>query len=286
MSITDIHVAHSPDSDDAFMFWALAKDRVDTEGLTFHHHLEDIQTLNEAAKTGKYELTAISYFAYAFINDKYDILSCGSSIGDKYGPVVIAKKPLTKADIENTVIAVPGELTTAYLALKLWMPEAKTEVVPFDQIMQKVEDGTYTAGLIIHEGQLTYQEQGFHKVVDLGEWWFEETNLTLPLGGNAIRKDLGPELCQKIGRVLRRSVEYGLEHRAEALDYCKQYARDLRPEQIDKFVGMYVNNMTVEADMEIQKAVKLLLLRGHGQGLIANKPDVVFIHPEKTLSPA
>lgn len=273
-----IRVAHSPDSDDAFMFWALSEGKVDTEGLVFEHHLQDIQTLNEAAKEGKYELTAISYYAYPFLADKYDILTCGSSIGDKYGPVVIAKKPLSKEELKNIKIAVPGLMTSAYLALMLWLPEAQVEVVPFDQIMDKVNDGTYQAGLIIHEGQLTYKDEGFQKIVDLGEWWFEETNLPLPLGGNAIRKDLGEALCQKIARVLRRSVECGLENRKEALEYCKKYARGLTDAQIDKFVGMYVNDMTLEADDVIQRSVKLFLLRGHGQGLIpGEKPEVKFV---------
>lgn len=281
----EIHVAHSPDSDDAFMFWALAHDQVDTEGLTFVHHLGDIQSLNEAAKVGKYEVTAISYYAYPFLKDKYALLTCGSSVGNKYGPVVISKTPMTKEDLAGKTIAVPGEMTTAYLALKIWYPEAKTEVVPFDQIMEKVEQGEYVAGVIIHEGQLTYQKRGFFKVVDLGEWWFEETNLTLPLGGNAIRRDLGEETCLKIARVLKRSIEHGLQHREEALAYAKTFARDLEESLIDRFVGMYVNDMTVEADMEIQKAVRLLLLRGHSIGLIPDKPEVEFINPEGEGAP-
>ncbi len=275
----EIHVAHSPDSDDAFMFWALAHDKVDTEGLRFVHHLSDIQTLNEAAKEGKYELTAISYYAYPFLQDKYALLSCGSSVGNKYGPVVISKKPMTQADLAGKIIAVPGLMTTAYLALKVWYPDAQVEVVPFDQIMDKVNDGAYEAGLIIHEGQLTYQQKGFHKVVDLGEWWFEETSLTLPLGGNAVRRDLGPETCQKIARVLKRSIECGLANREEALAYAKTFARDLEDSLIDRFVGMYVNDMTVEADMEIQKAVRLLLFRGYGIGLLPEKPEITFITP-------
>jgi len=276
-----IHVAHSPDSDDAFMFWALAHNRIDTEGLEFVHHLSDIQTLNEAAKEGRYELTAISFYAYPFIQDKYALLSCGSSVGDKYGPVVISKTPMTKEDLAGKTIAVPGLMTTAYLALKVWYPEAQVEVVPFDQIMDRVADGTYPAGLIIHEGQLTYLKSGFHKVVDLGEWWFLEASLPLPLGGNAIRRDLGEETIQKIARVLKRSVEYGLEHREEALAYAKQFARDLDESLIDRFVGMYVNDMTLEADMEIQKSVRLLLFRGYGIGLVPEKPEILFIRPQE-----
>jgi 1,4-dihydroxy-6-naphthoate synthase len=277
-----IRVAHSPDSDDAFMFWALAKDRVDTEGLTFTHTLTDIETLNHEAMKGTYELTAISYHGYAKVYDKYALLNVGSSIGDKYGPVVIAKKPMIKDELKNVTVAVPGELTTAYLALKIWEPSLKTQVVPFDEIMDRVEKGEFEAGLIIHEGQLTYQQQGFVKIVDLGEWWFEESNLTLPLGGNAIRLDLGEALIQKIGRVLKRSIEYGLAHREEALDYAMQFARGLDRKTADEFVGMYVNNMTLDADTEIRKAVKLLLWRGHGIGLIPEKiePNFIDVLPE------
>lgn len=272
-----IRVAHSPDSDDAFMFWALAKDRIDTEGLIFTHTLTDIETLNHEAMKGTYELTAISYHAYAKIHETYALLNVGSSIGDQYGPVVIARKSFTPDELKQITIAVPGELTTAYLALKIWNPEVKTAVVPFDQIMERVESGEFEAGLIIHEGQLTYQKQGFVKVVDLGEWWFEECNLTLPLGSNAIRLDLGEDLIQKIGRVLKRSIEYGLNHREEALDYAMQFARGLDRETANEFVGMYVNEMTLDADVEIRKAVKLLLWRGHGIGLISEKIEPHFI---------
>lgn len=278
----EIHVAHSPDSDDAFMFWALAHDRVDTEGLTFVHHLSDIQTLNEAAKEGKYEVTAISYYAYPFIQDKYALISCGSSVGDKYGPVVISKTPMTQADLAGKTIAVPGLMTTAYLALKVWYPDAITEVVPFDEIMDRVADGTYPAGLLIHEGQLTYRKQGFHKVVDLGEWWFQECTLPLPLGGNVVRRDLGEETCRKIARVIHRSIAYGLEHREEAIEYAKTFARDLDDNLVDRFIGMYVNGMTLEADMEIQKAIRLLLFRGYGIGLVPEKPEITFIRPDET----
>jgi 1,4-dihydroxy-6-naphthoate synthase len=281
---TLIRVAHSPDSDDAFMFYALAENKVDTEGLTFTHQLTDIETLNHEAMNGTYELTAISYHAYAFIKDKYAILSVGSSVGDKYGPIVISKTPMSLEDLKKKKVAIPGTLTTAYLALKIWCPEIETVVVPFDQIMERVQSGEFEAGLIIHEGQLTYKEEGLHKVIDLGEWWFEECNLTLPLGGNAIRRDLGPELIQKIARVLKRSIEYGLTHREEALAHCMKYARGLTTQQADRFVGMYVNDMTLDADLEIQKAVKLLLWRGHGIGLIPEKIIPDFISPE-ALSP-
>lgn len=274
-----IRVAHSPDSDDAFMFYGLATDNVDTEGLTFTHELVDIETLNQEAKKGTYELTAISYHAYAYVHDKYSILTVGSSIGDQYGPVVVAKEKFTKEELKDKVIAIPGTMTSAYLALKIWEPELKTEVVPFDQIMDKVLSGEYAAGLIIHEGQLTYPSLGLKKVVDLGEWWFADTNLTLPLGGNAIRRDLGTDLIQKIARVLKRSIEYGLANREAALEHCMQYSRGLTKEQTDQFVAMYVNQMTLDASEEIQKAVKLLLWRGHGIGIIPEKiiPDFVSI---------
>ncbi|MDX2084363.1 MAG: MqnA/MqnD/SBP family protein [Candidatus Melainabacteria bacterium] len=272
-----IRVAHSPDADDAFMFYGLAQHQVDTEGLVFEHVLSDIETLNREAMQGTYELTAISYHAYTAVDDKYALLPVGSSVGDKYGPVLVAKTPLSKAELLQKPVAVPGTLTTAYLALKLWEPKIKTEVVPFDQIMDRVQSGEFAAGLIIHEGQLTYAQEGLVKLVDLGEWWFEMTNLTLPLGGNAIRRDLGPELTQKIARVLRRSIEYALEHRQEAVEGCLHYARGLTVEQADRFVGMYVNEMTLNLDMEICKAVKLLLWMGYGFGVIPRKVDVDFV---------
>lgn len=280
----EIHVAHSPDSDDAFMFWALAHDRVDTEGLKFVHHLADIQTLNEAAKEGKYELTAISYYAYPFVQDKYALLSSGSSVGNKYGPVLVSKTPMTKDDLAGKTIAVPGTMTTAYLALKIWYPEVQTEVVPFDEIMDRVEDGTYPAGLLIHEGQLTYARKGFHKIVDLGEWWYNMVSLVLPLGGNAIRKDLGEETIRKVARVLRRSIEYGLEHREEALAYARQFARDLDPGLVDRFVQMYVNEFTVDADMETQKGIRLLLFMGYGQGLLPEKPVISYVRADGSFT--
>lgn len=285
MSTPDvIRVAHSPDSDDAFMFYALANDKVDTEGLTFTHQLTDIETLNREAMKGTYELTAISYHAYAYVHDKYAILNVGSSIGDKYGPVLIAKKPMTKDELKNVTIAVPGEMTSAYLALKIWEPELKTRTVPFDEIMPRVAAGEFEAGLIIHEGQLTYREEGFTKIVDLGEWWFETTNLPLPLGGNAIRKDLGAEMIQKIGRVFKRSLEYSLAHREDALDYAMKFARGLDRKQADRFVGMYVNEMTLDADSEIRKAVRLLLAMGNGVGVIPEKIAPEFVDVVETAA--
>jgi 1,4-dihydroxy-6-naphthoate synthase len=274
-----IRVAHSPDADDAFMFYALAHHQIDTEGLTFEHILADIETLNKEALKGTYELTALSYHAYAYLADQYALLPVGSSIGDKYGPVLIATSALTKQDLlaSGKPVAVPGEWTTAYLALKLWEPTIKTEIVPFDEITQAVESGRYLAGLIIHEDQVTYADKGLHKVVDLGEWWFETTNLVLPLGCNGIRKDLGEEMIQKISRVLYRSVAWGLANRAETLAGCQQYARDLDPAKTDQFVGMYVNDMTLEADVEIRKAVRLILAMGAGLGIIPKAVDPEWV---------
>jgi len=281
---TIIRVAHSPDSDDAFMFYALAANKVDTEGLTFTHQLTDIETLNQEAQNGTYELTAISYHAYPYVKDKYVLLNVGSSIGDKYGPVLIANEKLTREELLNTVVAVPGEMTTAYLALKIWEPDLATEVVPFDQIMDKVASGEYKAGLIIHEGQLTYHEQGFKKIVDLGEWWFNAVNMPLPLGGNAIRRDLGDETIQKVARALKRSIQYALDHREEALDYAMQYARDLDRNKADQFVGMYVNNMTLEANDTIKRAVRLLLYMGNGAGVLPHKVDPEFVDVKEALA--
>lgn len=274
-----IKVAHSPDADDAFMFYALAQGKVDTEGLTFEHILKDIETLNREALEGTYELTAMSYHAYAYLADKYAILTVGSSVGDKYGPVLVAKTPLSKEQIQaqNLTVAIPGEWTTATLALKLWLPEVNTVVLPFDEIQDKVANGEVAAGVIIHEGQLTYGELGLQKVVDLGEWWFDLTNLVLPLGCNGIRRDLGPELMAKIGRVLYRSVKWGLDNRAETLAGCQHYARDLAPEKTDRFVEMYVNQMTLEADTEIRKGAKLLLWMGAGFGIIPHKIIPEFV---------
>ncbi|MFM7389365.1 MAG: MqnA/MqnD/SBP family protein [Vampirovibrionales bacterium] len=280
-----IRVAHSPDSDDAFMFYALASGHVDTEGLTFEHILKDIQTLNEEAFEGTYELTAMSYHAYAYLKDKYDILSVGSSIGDKYGPVVVSTRPMSKDDLlgEGVTIAVPGLLTSAYLFLKLWLPEATTVVVPFDEIPDYVKAGKADAGLLIHESQVTYMNEGFHRIVDLGQWWFEATNLVMPLGCNGIRKDLGPELMQKIARVLYRSVKWGLDNRAEALAGCKQYSRGLPEQLTDKFVAMYVNGMTLEADIEIRKATRLMLSMGHLSGLIPTETAPIFVDTDMSM---
>jgi len=271
-----IRVAHSPDADDAFMFYGLAMDKVDTEGLTFTHQLTDIETLNQEALNGTYELTAISYHAYPYLRDKYIMLNVGSSVGDKYGPVLVAKQQFSREDLKGKTIGVPGAWTTATLALKIWEPTLNTIVVPFDQIMDKVKSGEIDAGVIIHEGQLTYANEGLVKIVDLGEWWFNTVNLPLPLGCNAVRRDLGDEMIAKIARCLKRSIEYSLANREAALDYAMQYARDLPREKADKFVGMYVNQDTLEANPTIKRAVRLLLYMGHGAGVLPEKVDPEF----------
>src|SRR5438874_3423640 len=236
-----IRVGHSPDPDDAFMFHALAHDKIDTGPFTFRHELQDIETLNRRALRGELDVTAISLHAYAFLLDKYALLPSGCSMGDRYGPMVGARKPLSVADLNTARIAVPGTMTTAFLTLRLLIPGGFTyEVLPFDQILNAVAEGRYDAGLIIHEGQLTFQNQGLHLVVDLGVWWQERTGLPLPLGGNAVRRDLGTDTIRQISRLLKDSIDYGLAHRDEALRYALRYARDMDLSLADAFVGMYV----------------------------------------------
>jgi 1,4-dihydroxy-6-naphthoate synthase len=273
----EITVAHSPDSDDAFMHYALAKDRIPTEGLTFHHVLKDIETLNRWAMEGRYEVSAVSIHAYAYLADKYALLPHGASMGDRYGPLVIARAPLARDELKGKRIAVPGLMTTAYLALRLLEPDFEAVEINFDEIMDAVREGRVEAGLIIHEGQLTYAMEGFHKVVDMGEWWNDETGLQLPLGGNAIRRDLGPELTRKVSRLLRESIRYALEHREEALRYAMQFARDMPTELADRFVGMYVNDVTLDYGEEGRRAVQLLLDRAHERGLIPNRVVAEFV---------
>lgn len=273
----EIKVAHSPDSDDAFMFYALAKDKIDTGELKFSHVLRDIESLNRAAFNLEYDVTAISFHAYAYLADKYALLPSGASMGDNYGPMVIARKPFTKEELKNQKIAVPGTMTTAYLALRLYMPEFEYEVVPFDQIIDQVSSGKFEAGLIIHEGQLTYERAGLHKIVDLGEWWFERTSLPLPLGGNVIRRDLEPELRKRVSDLLKASIQYSLDHRKEALNYALQFARDLDENLADKFVGMYVNELTLDYGEAGRKAVELLLTEGYKAGIIPNQVDIEFV---------
>ena len=263
-----IRVAHSPDSDDAFMFWALAAGRVPTGDLRYEHVLADIETLNRAALAGTYEVTAISFHAYAYVADRYDLLPHGASFGDGYGPVLVARPGLARDALKRVEVAIPGDRTTAALALRLWMPGVRTRAMAFDAIQPAVASGEAEAGLLIHEGQLTFADEGLHAVVDLGEWWKRETGLPLPLGGNAIRRDLGPDLCREASRHLRASIAYGLEHRSEGLAHAGKFSRGLTPEKTDRFVGMYVNSWTLDYGEAGRRAVDLLLERGRAAGLL------------------
>jgi 1,4-dihydroxy-6-naphthoate synthase len=273
-----IRVGHSPDSDDAFMFYALAHDRLDTGGLRFVHQLEDIETLNRRATRGELEVSAVSIHAFAHVADRYALLSSGSSMGDRYGPTLITRTPQTLEDLKHRTIAVPGKLTTAYLTLQLCLgKDVPVVVMPFDQILPAVTDGRAEAGLIIHEAQLYYDQHGLYRVVDLGQWWYEQTGLPLPLGGNVVRKDLGDELIGRIARLLKQSILYALEHRREALEYALQYARDLDPALADRFVGMYVNEWTVDYGPRGREAVRTLLDRATEMGLVPGPLDVQFV---------
>ncbi len=276
MAARKITVAHSPDSDDAFMFYALATNKIRTGDLKFNHVLSDIETLNRKALEGEYEVTAVSFHAYAYLTDRYALLSSGASMGDRYGPMVVAESPIRPQELKGKVVAVPGEMTTAYLILKIYEPEFTPLVVPFDKIFETVSRGKAEAGLIIHEGQLTFSSLGLRKVVDLGEWWYKETRLPLPLGGNVIRKDLGHELIVRISAILRESIEYALEHREAALNYAMQFARDMEPELADKFVGMYVNDRTLNYGAAERKAVQLLLDMGYERKIISRPIQVEF----------
>jgi 1,4-dihydroxy-6-naphthoate synthase len=268
--VTPITLAHSPDSDDAFMFYGLARGAVDTEGLSFSHELSDIESLNRRAMAGELDVTAVSFHAYAFVANRYVLLPHGASFGDGYGPVVVARDPVSREQIVSgdVVVASPGRWTTAALALSLWAPGAKTTAVPFDQIQDKVASGEIPAGVLIHEGQLTFGDDGLREVVDLGRWWKEETGLPLPLGGNVVRRDLGADQIGRISRALGRSIEYGLSHRSDALDHALQYARALEGARADRFVGMYVNEWTRGYGPEGRRAVQLLLDRGAAAGQI------------------
>jgi len=269
-----LQLGHSPDPDDAFMFYALAQDPplIDTRGYRFEHVLQDIQTLNKRAMKGELEITAISIHAYPYVADKYALTSCGSSMGDKYGPMVVARKPMSIDDLRGKTIAIPGELTTAVLTLQLCLGKARDafdfHVVPFDRILQHVADGNADAGLIIHEGQLTFQNLGLNLIVDLGAWWHEQTRLPLPLGGNCIRKDLGAEVMQTVTDVLKQSIQFSLDHRAEAVEYALQFGRDLDRNLADKFVGMYVNDWTLDYGPRGRKAIDRLLKAGADAGIV------------------
>ena len=272
-----VTVAHSPDSDDAFMFYALATDKLDTGDLEFTHVLKDIQTLNEMAMRGVYDVTAISFHAYAYVSDKYALLPHGASIGDKYGPILVSRESYAAEDLSKLKVAVPGKLTSAFLALRIFNSEFDYEVVPFDRIIEAVQAGRCDAGLLIHEGQLFYEKLGLHKVIDLGEWWHGETGLPLPMGGNAIRRDLGEDLMRKVSKFLRESIGYSLEHREDALSYAMQFARDMDVETADRFVAMWVNDLTLDYTERGREAVHLLLQKGFEQGIIPHRARVDFV---------
>ena len=275
-----VHVAHSPDSDDAFMFYALAEGKLDTGNIQYVHELSDIESLNQRARRSELEVTAVSIHAYAYLWRQYALLGSGSSMGDGYGPRLVATEP-RPADPHSALagmrVAIPGKLTTAYLALQLYQPDCRIDVVPFDQIEDAVQRGDVDVGLLIHEGQLTYGDSGLHLWADLGAWWMEETGLPLPLGGNAVRRDLGPELIAQIARDLRASIVYGLEHRTTALAHAKQYNRGIGDERTDTFVGMYVNQWTVDYGPRGRLAVQTLLDRAHTAGVIPERVPVEFV---------
>ena len=276
--IREITIAHSPDSDDAFMFYGLATNKVQVPGLRFSHTLCDIQTLNQKAMgEGVYDVTAVSFHAYPYIQGHYALMTCGGSVGEGYGPMIVATKAFSVDEIKRKIVAVPGKLTTAYLGLQLFAPGIETAVVPFDQIIPSVLQGRYEAGLIIHEGQLTYDRSGLHRIVDLGKWWLQMTGLPLPLGGNAIRRSLGRELIAQVSSALRNSIQYALDHREEALAYSMQFARDLDPQMADKFVGMYVNERTLDYGEDGKEAIRRLLDMGHRAGIIPMEPRVEFV---------
>lgn len=278
MTIRTLSVGHSPDPDDAFMFYALAHNKIPTGNLAFAHELQDIETLNRRCLKQELDISAISLHAFAYLSDKYALLSSGCSMGDRYGPMVVAKKAYTIEELKNLRIAVPGTLTTAFLSLSLLLgSKFQYEIVPFDEILNAVEQGKVDAGLIIHEGQLTFQNQGLKLVVDLGVWWYEKTGLPLPLGGNVVRKDLGADIISEASRLIRESIHYGLDHRKEALAYALQYGRDLDTGLADKFVGMYVNDWTVDYGEKGRKAVQLLLNEGHKAGVIPHPVSVEFV---------
>jgi len=275
--VREISVAHSPDSDDAFMFYGLATNKVRVPGLKFSHTLCDIETLNRQAQDGVYDVTAISFHAFPYIQEKYSLMSCGGSVGDGYGPMIVSTRPFTQDEIKRRKIAVPGKLTTAYLALELFAPGIEVEVVPFDQIIPQILEGKHEAGLIIHEGQLTYANDGLIKLLDLGQWWREQTNLPLPLGGNAIRRSLGAETLLTTTNALRDSIQHALDHREEALEYAMQFARDLDPTLANRFVGMYVNERTLNYGPDGREAIQKLLEMGYDRGIIPHRAKVDFV---------
>lgn len=275
--MTLIRVAHSPDSDDAFMFFALAKGLIDTGAYRFEHVLSDIETLNQKAFDGTFEVTAVSIHAFAHLDDRYALLSSGASMGDGYGPIVVSREPLTAEDLKSRVVAVPGKLTSAALALQMWLPGLKTTILPFDAVGPAVLAGEVDAGVVIHEGQLTWKDEGLHLVQDLGIWWAERTGgLPLPLGGNVVRRDLGETVIAEVSALLRQSIEYSLEHREKALNYALEYGRGLDRGKADQFVGMYVNQLTVDYGERGRKAVELFLRQAFEAGLIPKVPKLDF----------
>jgi 1,4-dihydroxy-6-naphthoate synthase len=278
--VRTIHVAHSPDSDDAFMFYALAAGKLDTGALRYVHELADIETLNRRALTGELEVSAVSIHAYAYLADRYALLSSGASMGDGYGPRLVGRAPAAgppRQAMAGRRVAVPGLRTTAYLALKLFQPDLEAVVVPFDRIGAAVTSGAADLGLLIHEGQLTYASEGLHLWQDLGAWWKEETGLPLPLGGNVVRRDLGPDIVAQVARDLRASIAYGLDHRRRALAHASEYSRGLTAQATDEFVGMYVNHWTLDYGLEGRRAVQLLLDRGADAGIIPHRVQVEFV---------
>jgi 1,4-dihydroxy-6-naphthoate synthase len=272
-----IHVAHSPDSDDAFMFYALAEGKIDTGDLRYVHELQDIETLNQRALRAELEVTAVSIHAYAYLADRYALLPHGASMGDHYGPRLVAREPMSREDVRGKRIAIPGPLTSAFLALRLYEPDFVPVPTAFDVIEDAVERGDVDLGLLIHEGQLTFADRGLHLVADMGEWWFTESGLPLPLGGNVIRKDLGEALIKEISRHLRASIAYGLKHRTGALDHAMQFARGLERSRADTFVGMYVNDWTLDYGDRGREAVRLFLERGHEAGFVPKRVQVEFV---------
>jgi 1,4-dihydroxy-6-naphthoate synthase len=274
---TSLQLAHSPDSDDAFMFYALATGKVRLPGVKFNHVLQDIETLNQAAMTETYDVTAVSFYGYTFVADKYILLDCGASFGEGYGPIVVASHPIKKNELAGKKIAVAGTRTTSYLALKIFEPDVETVTMPFDKIMAAVQTREVEAGLLIHEGQLLFSQIGLHKVVDLGHWWQDSTGLPLPLGANAVRRSLGPAMGLQVSRIIRESVAYALEHREPAVEYALQFARDMDPDLADKFIGMYVNRWTLDYGQEGRRAVRELYQRGIAAGLISPSFKVDFL---------
>ena len=277
LSPRTITVAHSPDSDDAFMFYGLATNKLETPGIKFEHTLKDIQSLNEDAKNGVFDVTAISFHAYAYIADKYALLPHGASIGDKYGPIVVSRDPRDASEIASMKIAIPGELTSAFLALRLYSQKFEYIVVPFDEIIDAVKDGKADAGLLIHEGQLFYNQMGLHKVLDLGEWWHEKTGLPLPMGGNVIRRDLGEDLMKQVSKHLHASIVYSMENREDALSYAMQFARDMEPALADRFVAMWVNDLTLDYGSRGREGVRRLMKEGFDAGIIPHEVTIDFV---------